>query len=242
MKRHILIPLCLLILIILTTTGFQTLNKTDKLTGAWQWQNGNQVQMLLFIDDYVTHTTYDKAGKQFIQTNGGNYTANDNSLNVQYEFDTENTDRIGQSKNHSFSVSGNQLTTNLNGQKAVWQRVDAGAAPLAGVWHITSRMQDGKLVPIHRTGTRKTLKILTGNRFQWVAIDPGTKQFSGTGGGTYTFNNGTYTENIEFFSRDSSRIGASLSFNGKLEGKDWHHSGLSSKGDKIYEVWSRVKE
>jgi hypothetical protein len=120
--------------------------------------------------------------------------------------------------------------------------VDDGAAPLAGVWHITSRMQDGKLVPIHRTGTRKTLKILTGNRFQWVAIDPGAKQFSGTGGGTYTFNNGTYTENIEFFSRDSSRVGASLSFNGKLEGKDWHHSGLSSKGDKIYEVWSKVKE
>lgn len=194
------------------------------------------------MDEYITHTTYDKTGKQFIQTNGGNYITGNNNLNVQYEFDTKNTDRIGQSKNYTFSVSGNQLTSNLNGQKAVWQRVDEGAAPLAGVWHITSRMQDGKLVPIHRTGTRKTLKILTGNRFQWVAIDPGSKQFSGTGGGTYTFNNGTYTENIEFFSRDSSRIGASLSFDGKLEGKDWHHSGLSSKGDKIYEVWSKVKE
>lgn len=237
-------PFCLLILVLVAATSFKTLpvKKSNLLIGAWQLQNGDEVQTLLFIDDYVTHTIYNKAGKQFVQTNGGNYTANnENSLEIEYEFDTKSTDRIGQSKDYNFSVSGNQLTTNINGHNAVWQRVDNGAAPLAGVWHITSRMEDGKLVPIHRTGTRKTLKILTGNRFQWVAIDPANKQFSGTGGGTYTFNNGTYTENIEFFSRDSSRVGASLSFNGKLEGKDWHHSGLSSKGDKIYEVWSKVK-
>jgi hypothetical protein len=61
----------------------------------------------------------------------------------------------------------------------------------------------------------------------------------GTGGGTYTFKDGKYTENIEFFSRDSSRVGSSLAFDGKLENGDWHHSGLSSKGDPIYEVWSR---
>jgi hypothetical protein len=63
----------------------------------------------------------------------------------------------------------------------------------------------------------------------------------GTGGGTYTFANGKYTEHIEFFSRDSSRVGAALTFDGKLENGDWHHSGLSSKGDPIYEVWSRKK-
>lgn len=60
----------------------------------------------------------------------------------------------------------------------------------------------------------------------------------GTGGGTHTTMNGKYTENIEFFSRDDSKSGLSLIFNYKLiEGK-WHHSGLSSKGTPIYEIWS----
>jgi hypothetical protein len=121
------------------------------------------------------------------------------------------------------------------------KRLDNGSAALAGIWRITSRMQDGKVTPIHQTGARQTYKILSGTRFQWAAINPETKEFSGTGGGTYTFSNGKYTENIDFFSRDSSRVGASLSFEGKLENGEWHHSGLSSKGDKIYEIWSRVK-
>ena len=121
-----------------------------------------------------------------------------------------------------------------------YKRLDDGSAPLTGVWHITGQMREGKIVPIHRTGTRKTLKILSGTRFQWAAIDPGTKEFFGTGGGTYQFVNGKYTEHIEFFSRDSNRVGASLSFDGRLENGEWNHSGLSSKGDKIYEIWSRV--
>ena len=103
-------------------------------------------------------------------------------------------------------------------------------------------MQERNLVSIHQSGPRKTLKILTGTRFQWFAINPGTKEFSGTGGGTYTFVNGQYTENILFFSRDNSRTGAQLTFDGKLENGQWHHSGLSSKGDKIYEVWGKVEK
>src|SRR3546814_4443688 len=83
---------------------------------------------------------------------------------------------------------------------------------------------------------RRTLKILTGTRFQWAAINVETGEFSGTGGGTYTFKNGKYTENIEFFSRDNSRVGMSLSFEGDLQGDDWHHQGKSSKGDPIYEI------
>ena len=86
---------------------------------------------------------------------------------------------------------------------------------------------------------RHTLKLLTASRFQWAAINRETGDFSGTGGGTYSFANGKYTEHIEFFSRDSSRVGASLIFEDKLEDGNWIHSGLSSKGDPIYEVWAR---
>ena len=62
---------------------------------------------------------------------------------------------------------------------------------------------------------------------------------SGTGGGTYTTRDGKYTEIIEFFSRDNSRVGASLTFDFALENGAWRHKGKSSKGEPIDEVWTR---
>lgn len=232
-----------MILILVSNRG---LNKSelmaDQLRGAWINESGNEEKVLLFIDGYNTQTIYSKSGKQFIETRGGTYGTNGNKLSIAYEFDTKDKDQTGQSMSYDFSIKDDELTIDLNGKTLTYRRIDNGSEPLAGLWSITARMQDGKMVPIHRTGTRKTVKILSGSRFQWAAIDPGTKQFSGTGGGTYDFVNGKYTEYIEFFSRDSSRVGASLSFDGKLENGEWHHSGLSSKGDTIYEVWSRVEK
>ena len=211
----------------------------DNLSGAWEKKDGTEEQVLLFADGYFTHTTYDKANKRFTQSRGGPYTLNQNNLRILYEFDTKEKDRIGQTVTYPLTVKEDKLTINLIGKQEGWNRIDAGAANLAGLWKITARKQEGGLVAIHQSGTRKTVKILTPSRFQWAAIDPGTKQFMGSGGGTYTFRDGKYTEHIEFFSRDSSRVGSSLSFDGKLENGDWHHSGLSSRGDPIYEVWSR---
>ena len=85
------------------------------------------------------------------------------------------------------------------------------------------------------------MKILSGSRFQWIAYNTETKQFIATGGGNYTTINGKYTEHIEFFSRDVGRVGASLEFDFDLKEGDWHHSSFSSKGDPLYEVWSKRK-
>jgi hypothetical protein len=92
-----------------------------------------------------------------------------------------------------------------------------------------------KIVP----GARRTMKILSGTRFQWIAYNTETKEFFGTGGGTYQTQNGKYTENIEFFSRDNSRVGSRLEFDFAVDGGNWNHKGLSSKGDPIDEIWTR---
>ncbi|RYZ44678.1 MAG: membrane or secreted protein [Chitinophagaceae bacterium] len=222
--------------------AFQKPVTADALTGAWQLQKGSEQQVLLIQDGYVTHTTFDKAGKRFLQTRGGTLALASGKLEVAYEFDTKDKEKVGTKTAYSYSLQGGSLATSISGADETWQRVDEGKDGLSGLWEITARKGDNGLTPIHRTGTRKTIKILSGTRFQWAAIDPGTKQFMGTGGGTYTFRDGKYTENIEFFSRDSSRVGSSLSFDGKLEAGDWHHSGLSSRGEPIYEVWSRGKK
>ena len=213
----------------------------DQLKGGWMRHSGDEEQVLLFIDGYNTNTVYSKAAKKFIRTKGGIYNIT-NKMNISYEFDSGDLEQTGQSKAYDFAVKNDELTLYENGKAIMYKRIDDGSTPLAGMWQITSRKQGEQLAPIHRTGTRKTIKILSGTRFQWAAIDPGKKEFHGTGGGTYEFVNGKYIEHIEFFSRDSARVGASISFDGKLEKGEWHHSGLSSRGDQIYEVWTRTNK
>jgi hypothetical protein len=215
--------------------------ETVDITGAWKLQSNTSDQVIILVNGYLTNTGYNKNDRKFLFAEGGKYELQKGKLSVLYEFDTRQRDRIGTTVVYNISFTNNQLVADVNGKKETWNRIDKGNENLAGLWHITARKQEGKIVPIHQTGPRKTIKILSATRFQWAAINPETKEFFGTGGGSYTLNNGKYVENIEFFSRDSTRVASSLSFNGKLENEDWHHSGLSSKGDSIYEVWSKIK-
>jgi len=184
------------------------------------------------------HTIFDKVNKQFIQSRGGTYTFSGKDLIAKIEFHTLDKEQIGQSITYSYSVNKNKLSSDISGKKASWDLLDKGEGQMAGTWRMSGRKTDGQIV-MSPPRARKTLKVLTGTKFQWAAINAETKEFFGTGGGSYTFVNGKYTENIEFFSRDNSRVGASLSFDGKLVDGNWHHSGLSSTGNPIYEVWSK---
>lgn len=206
--------------------------------GAWKTQEGTLEQALLFSDGYFMHTVYDIQNKQFIQSRGGTYEISGKNLNVKIEFNTHDKEQIGQSLSYIFAVSKGKSNSDISGKKLSWMMLDKGEGEIAGTWRMSGRKQDGKIT-YSPPRARKTLKVLTGTRFQWAAINAETKEFFGTGGGTYTFENGKYTEKIEFFSRDNSRVGASLTFDGKLADGNWHHSGLSSTGNPIYEVWSR---
>src|SRR5688572_4226115 len=209
------------------------------LKGSWLLAVGSAEVVLNIQDGYLSHATFDKTGKKFYQTRGGKYRVNDKKLIVQLEFSSSDKEEVGKTVEYSFSFEKDKLILENNGIRETWQRIDDTQNPLAGVWRISGRMQDGKINPIN-PGPRKTLKILSGTRFQWFAINTETKEFFGTGGGTYTFINGKYTENIEFFSRDSSRVGASLQFDGNLSGNTWTHKGLSSRGEPIHEEWTRI--
>ncbi len=227
----------ILLLLCATTNGYA--KAQTNINGAWKLIEGENQHQVFYQNGFFAHTIH-KANK-FIMTRGGHFWVKDNMINTEILFNSADSTEVGQKKAVSFALANNVLSLALSDGNLKFERVDNGEAPLAGVWIITGRMgEDGKVMPIHQTGTRQTYKFLTGTKFQWFAIDPGKKQFSGTGGGTYTFKDGKYTENIEFFSRDNTRVGASLVFDGKLVDRKWHHSGLSSKGAKIYEIWSTV--
>lgn len=205
----------------------------EPLAGAWESTSGQVKTVILIEDQYISITDYTPTA--FVNARGGVVHLKGNLLEIRQEFNTAKKELITE----KLPVSIQENTMTIGG--VTFQRIDDGQAPLAGTWHITGRVQDGAMHQIHQTGTRKTLKMLTGTRFQWFAIDPDGNKFLGSGGGNYTFTNGTYTENIEFFSRDSTRVGAALSFDGKVEDGKWHHSGLSSKGQPINEVWERIE-
>jgi hypothetical protein len=126
------------------------------------------------------------------------------------------------------------------GSEMKFKRIDNGKpGKLEGPWLMSARIREEKKQSRDTSKPRKTMKILSGTRFQWIAYNTETKKFMGTGGGTYTTKDGKYSENIEFFSRDNSKAGLSLKFDYELLDGKWHHKGFSSKGDPIHEIWSK---
>lgn len=210
------------------------------LDGAWQIK-GNPRRVAIIVDGYFALTTFRENEPEFISTMGGPLSWENGSMSGTIEFNSDDQQQVGENFTIPAKLEGEQLTvTREGGIVETWERVDEAENELAGVWRITQRENDGQMneMPLR---ARRTLKILSGTRFQWAAINVETGEFSGTGGGTYTFEDGVYTENIEFFSRDNSRVGMSLSFEGEVKDDDWHHKGKSSKGDPIYEVWSKFE-
>jgi hypothetical protein len=232
---------CLAFLALLVLSGSGRL-AAPRLNGAWRLSSGPKTLLLTVSDSYLMWTEF--APDRFVETRGGTWHREGRDLKLTIEFDSRDTATVGKTELLPLVLTGNRLTLGT----LDFERVDEPTAdtPLAGLWRITGREgDDGQMAAMPR-GDRKTLKLLTGTRFQWAAINPKTRQFSGTGGGTYMLANGKYTETIDFFSRDNSRVGRSLTFDCELKGDNrvadrWHHRGQSSTGGKVSEVWSREK-
>ena len=215
-----------------------SLGFSQNITGAWTRNLDTAVQYLTVVDNYFTVATFNLQEKKFISTRGGTAIVEKGKMSGTIEFNTVDRTEVKSSYSYDVKIKENTLMLPLDGNSKKWLKVDEATESLAGNWRITGREQAGTMTPI-KPAARKTIKILSGTRFQWAAINMETGEFFGTGGGHYTFKDGTYTEHIEFFSRDASRVGASLSFKAEINNGEWHHSGLSSKGEKIHEVWSR---
>lgn len=209
------------------------------IVGAWQSGTPENETTMICSDKYFSVAMYDKKNKRFIGTYGGSYRIDGDSYAITMEFDTMHPETVGNEYSGTLKLDKGVLTVYAETGPTEYRRLDNGSpGKLAGAWLITGRVRDGEMSKM-TPGARRTMKILSGTRFQWIAYNAETGEFSGTGGGTYTTRNGKYTENIEFFSRDNSRVGASLTFDFSLEDGNWRHKGLSSKGEPIDEVWTR---
>ena len=234
MKNLLVFTLC-----IISGTAFGQAPK-----GAWKSQEPTgSTSMLIVADNYMSIASFSVGNKYFERAEGGPFTIEGDQMTYTPEFNSADTNKIGIPVVFTVSKKDDILTLKYE-EAMVWMKVDeAQGAPMAGAWHITERANggQGELVKIHQEGTRKTLKLLSGTRFQWFAIDPAVKGFYATGGGTYTAKDGKYTENIQFFSKDNNRVGTSLSFGWKLDNGRWDHSGKSTDGKPIHEIWEKIQ-
>ena len=223
----------LLTAILFTTVSLYSQNP---LIGSWQYQHGDVTTVRIYTDGFFSVAVY--KNQEFASTYGGKYKLANSDLTETIEFDTQSPDRVGKEIQQKLNWKNGEFS--LNDQIASHKRLDDGSpGKLAGAWLITGRFTNGEMKK-NTPGARRTMKILSGTRFQWIAYNVETKEFFGTGGGTYTTDNGKYTEHIEFFSRDNTRVGASLGFDFLImDDGGWRHRGKSSKGDPIDEVWTQ---
>lgn len=229
------------VLLILTSVFSLTID-AQSLVGAWEWtemEDDREIKaVVIFADKFQVATWYDAETGAFVATNGGLWSIVGNNITETVEFDTRDASNVGNQQSFDIQWDGPDKVK-IVGMEAWMTRIDGGdPGALAGAWLISGRMRDGEIQERNTDRPRKTMKILSGTRFQWIAYNTETKEFKGSGGGTYTTKDGKYTENIEFFSRDDSRVGARLEFNYEIKEGKWHHSGKSSKGSPMYEVWT----
>jgi len=217
-------------------------SKGQSILGAWEQEytskNGDQLKsVVIFADGYQAIATYNTQTGKFMGSNGGTWKLEGDMMTEKVEFDTHNADRVGSEV--TFKVAIQDSIIAIVGSEMTLRRIDNGLpGKLQGAWLMSGREKDAAVHLRDTSAPRKTMKILSGTRFQWIAYNTETKQFMGTGGGSYTTADGVYTEHIAFFSKDETKVGTILSFNYKLLDGKWQHSGSSSKGDSINEIWS----
>jgi len=233
MKNIYVVLICILLSVSANSQSF---------IGAWEGyhesEKGVKIKTVVtFAEGYQVMTRYEANSGKFITTNGGSWKLSGNTMTEKIEFDSSNPELVGSEVSFEVFISDSEM--GIVGRKMKLKRIDNGTpGKLQGAWLMSGRIRDGKTQMRDTSGPRKTMKVLSGTRFQWIAYNTKTKKFMGTGGGTYTTINGKYKEKIEFFSRDDSKAGISLTFDYTLKDGTWNHKGFSSKGAAMHEIWS----
>lgn len=192
----------------------------------------------IVVDGYFSLGSRNLEDNSFLGAAGGEYKIDGDYLIEKRDFDTYDASKINEEREYQLLwLSDDKVEISDKEHRKVWQRLAKDENELSGNWVITGRKRNGQMNEM-TPGDRRTIKILNGNRFQWVAFNSATKSLNATGGGTYSAKNGIYTEHIGFFSRDKNRVGDSLNFEFDVINGQWHHQGKSSKGQPIYEIWS----
>ena len=209
-----------------------------ELIGAWEYGSADNRTVMINTDKIFSVAVYDAAGKKFIHSYGGKWRVEGNKLVQNIEWNSKAPDQVGKEITADISIAGGKLA--VSGSNEKWNKVDDGKGELAGAWIITGNYANDKVskrpAPFF---PRRTMKVLSGTRFHWIAYNVEAKQFMNAGGGDYTASDGNYTEHIEFFTKTPESIGKKVAFKYSFVDGDWRHKGEKSTGGPLDECWSK---
>ena len=212
---------------------------TKDILGAWSYGTASNKKVMIKTDKVFSVANYDIPGKKFISSYGGTWHISGNKLITKIEWNSKDKEQVGKEFSHDIALNNGKLL--IKEKDETWNRVDDGKpGALMGAWIITGNYANDKVskrpAPFF---PRRTMKVLSGTNFHWIAYNVETKEFMNAGGGTYTTVNGKYTETVEFFTKTAESIGKVLPFQYSFVDGDWRHKGEKSTGGPMDECWSR---
>ncbi len=212
---------------------------TKDIVGAWGYGPLEKKTVMINTDKVFSVATYNVPGKKFISSYGGTWRVDGNKLIKKIEWNSMDTSEVGKEIIDDIQITTGKLVTKQTSE--TWSRLDDGKpGELMGAWIITGNfINDTASKRANPFFPRRTMKVLSGKYFHWIAYNVATKAFMNAGGGTYTTANGKYTENIEFFTKTPESVGKSLAFDYSFVNGNWRHKGQKSTGGAMDECWSR---
>jgi hypothetical protein len=238
MKVFPKISFCIVAICFLTSFNKYQLT-ANELLGAWGYGSPEKKTVMINTDKVFAVAVYDLPNKKFISSYGGSYRLENNKLIKKIEWNSADSSQVGKEISEDVQLSNGKL--NIKGNKESWSRLDDGKpGALMGAWIITGNYRNDSVSkrpnPFY---PRRTMKVLSGKYFHWIAYNVATKSFMNAGGGTYTTADGKYTETIEFFTKTSESVGKTLSFDYSFVNGDWRHKGEKSTGGPMDECWTK---
>ena len=223
---------------LLSSLTTKTIDTRD-IVGAWRYGPAENRTVMINTDKIFSVATYDTPGKKFISSYGGTWRVDGNNLVKKIEWNSTDSALVGKELTENVQIKNGKLI--VKPANITWNRLDDGKpGELMGAWIITGNFRNDTVSK--RSSPffpRRTMKVLSGKYFQWIAYNVATKTFIDAGGGTYTTANGKYTENIEFFTKTSESVGKTLVFDYSFVNGDWRHKGQKSTGGPMDECWSK---
>lgn len=209
------------------------------LRGAWGYGPADNRTVMICTGNVFSVAQYDITGKSLLHSWGGTWRLTGNQLIRQIEWDSRDSAQVGKEISHTLHATN--VTLKLDNLPETWQRLDdGGPGELAGAWIITGTYNNDKVSKRPNPFfPRRTMKVLSGKYFHWIAYHLTNKQFQHAGGGSYSTVQGKYTENIEFFTKTPASVGKSLSFDYSFVNGDWRHRGEKSTGGTMDECWTK---
>lgn len=239
LKTFVSVTFISILSLLLLSSSKPVIIDVKDIVGAWGYGRPENRTVMIKTNKVFSVATYDVPGKKFISSYGGTWRIEGNKLTKKIEWNSKDSSQVGKEIMEDVQLEGGKLMAKQSNE--TWDRLDDGKpGQLMGAWIITGNFRNDSVSkrsnPFY---PRRTMKVLSGKYFHWIAYNVVAKSFINAGGGMYTTANGKYTENIEFFTKTAESVGKTLAFDYSFVNGDWRHKGEKSTGGAMDECWSK---